>query len=94
MNGVPQTSAELTLLLKTIPCLEQVEKNAGARILSQICSPFAVISFPIFSLSGKQKGMKEHYGGRFLQLVDSAEWDIERMLFENELVFLLKRKER
>ncbi|HOR55691.1 MAG TPA: hypothetical protein PKX80_01240 [Flexilinea sp.] len=92
LEEFPQSECDLTFLLKTIPCLEQVDKNAGTHILNQIRSPYAVVSFPIFSLSGRQKGMKVNYEKHFLEIYDPQRWELERMLFPNELVFLMRRK--
>ncbi len=91
LTEFPVEKADLTLLLKTLPVLEQVEKGAGSRILSQIQSRWTVVSFPIFSLSGKQKGMKTNYENYFMGIIDPGQWRFERIEFSNELVFLLER---
>lgn len=92
LENYPQSQAALTLLLKTIPCLEQVDKNAGKNILSQIESKFAVISFPAHSLSGRNKGMPKNYESHFLEICNPDIWEIQKIQFSSELVFLLKRK--
>jgi len=92
LENYPRKQAALTLLLKTIPCLEQVDKNAGKKILSQIESKFAVISFPAHSLSGKNKGMPKNYESHFLEICNPDVWEIQKILFPSELVFLIKRK--
>lgn len=92
LSSFPSAQADLTLLLKTIPCLEQLNPAAGADILKKISSPYAIVSYPIFSLSGKQKGMREQYENRFYALISTEQWEVERLLFDNEMVFLLKRR--
>lgn len=92
LENYPQSQAALTLLLKTIPCLEQVDKNAGKNILSQIESKFAVISFPAHSLSGRNKGMPKNYESHFLEICNPDDWEIQKITFSSEIVFLLKRK--
>ncbi|MBI5835573.1 MAG: 16S rRNA methyltransferase, partial [Armatimonadetes bacterium] len=39
LSGPPQRSADLVLLLKTVPCLEQADKSAGRRLLAAIEAP-------------------------------------------------------
>ncbi|NMA13082.1 MAG: hypothetical protein GX933_07880 [Chloroflexi bacterium] len=92
LSSFPSSQVDLTLLLKTIPCLEQIKPSAGAEILEKITSPFAVVSYPIYSLSGKQKGMREQYENRFNALISTKQWEVERLLFDNEMVFLLKHR--
>lgn len=92
LSSFPPAQVDLTLLLKTIPCLEQIDPAAGADILKKISSPFAIVSYPTFSLSGKQKGMREQYENRFNALISTEPWEVERLFFDNEMVFLLKRR--
>ena len=92
LSTFPETKVDLTLLLKTIPCLEQVDPAAGSEILAKVSSPYAVVSYPTYSLSGKQKGMREQYENRFHALISTDIWEVERLLFDNEMAFLLKRR--
>ena len=84
---------DLVYLLKTIPCLEQVEKAAGTRLLNSIRTEFVLVSFPIYSLSGKDKGMLEHYDRYFRQQIKEHLWKIERFEFQTELTFLIRKPE-
>jgi 16S rRNA (guanine(1405)-N(7))-methyltransferase len=59
--------AEVVLLLKSLPCLEQQEPGAGIRLLRALPARTVVISFPTVSLGGHRKGMRRHYG----HIVDS-----------------------
>jgi 16S rRNA (guanine(1405)-N(7))-methyltransferase len=52
---------DVVLLLKTFPCLEQQEPDAGLRLLQTLPARVAVVSFPTVSLSGRRKGMRGHY---------------------------------
>ncbi|HEY7850464.1 MAG TPA: hypothetical protein VIC27_10400, partial [Ktedonobacterales bacterium] len=57
----PERPADLALLLKAIPGLEQVEKTAGERLLRAIHADHLLVSFPVHSLGGRNKGMIERY---------------------------------
>jgi 16S rRNA (guanine(1405)-N(7))-methyltransferase len=83
---------QLALLLKTIPCLEQVDKEAGRTLLDQIPAEHLLVSFPVHSLGGRGKGMLEYYERHFLQLLYGHEWVVRRYEFATELAFLVSKK--
>ena len=89
--GCPQRPAQLALLLKTIPCLEQIDKEIGARLLESIPAEAVLVSFPARSLGGRSKGMLQNYEARFRQIVDGKDWEIERFEFSGELAYLIKK---
>ena len=83
---------DVALLLKTIPCLEQVDRQIGARLLTQINASVLLVSFPAQSLGGRNKGMINHYGDHFATLVAAQGWPIEEFLLQNELVFRVHKR--
>lgn len=87
LMGVPSQSVDVALLLKTIPCLEQLDKNIGARLLDQINAPVMVVSFPARSLGGHSKGMVQNYADHFDELIAGRPWQVTRFDFPTELVF-------
>jgi 16S rRNA (guanine(1405)-N(7))-methyltransferase len=87
----PAQKVDVAFILKAIPCLEQVNKAAGLRLLETINADHLVVSFPAHSLGGKQKGMLTNYEARFYQLVRHKPWSIQRFAFPGELVFLVTR---
>ena len=52
---IPDGIFDLALILKTMPCLDQIDKNAGARLLEGIQARYLLISYPIKSLGGRDK---------------------------------------
>lgn len=91
IHAVPQQPVQLALLLKTIPCLEQVDKTIGRRLLEQIQAEVLLVSFPVHSLGGRSKGMLQFYENHFRQLAADLPWRITRFEFASELVFRLER---
>jgi 16S rRNA (guanine(1405)-N(7))-methyltransferase len=87
----PATPVDLALILKTIPCLEQMEKDAGHRLLEQVQARHLVISFPSRSLGGREKGMASTYSARFAALTSGWDAKVTRLDFSNELVFVVER---
>ncbi len=90
-QSIPQTSVQVALLLKTIPCLDQVDKFAAKRLLSEIKAKYILVSFPAHSLGGKSKGMLQNYETRFNQLTAGESWKITKMEFTGELAFLIEK---
>jgi len=88
---VPAAPAQVALLLKTIPCLDQVDKNAAKRLLKELNTKFILASFPAHSLGGKSKGMLQNYETRFYQLIEGESWKITRLEFTGELAFLIEK---
>ena len=87
----PQQKVDVAFLLKALPCLEQVDKSAGSRLLETIAADALVVSFPAHSLGGRHKGMVANYEARFWQLVEDKNWSISRFEFPTELVFLVRK---
>ncbi len=91
-QSVPQQPVQLALLLKTIPCLEQVDKAIGRRLLGGIQAEHILVTFPAHSLGGKSKGMRSNYDAHFLELLAGLPFDARRFDFPGELAYLLTRK--
>jgi 16S rRNA (guanine(1405)-N(7))-methyltransferase len=91
VDAIPEQHADLVLLLKTIPCLEQVEKNIAKQLLDKITAPFILVSYPGKSLGGRTKGMPEFYTAQFHRLCEGKGWIIRQWSYPNELVFLIEK---
>jgi 16S rRNA (guanine(1405)-N(7))-methyltransferase len=93
-SEMPHQSADLALLLKTLPTLDQIDKHRTPLLLDQIKSRYLVVSYPVHSLGGKSKGMVENYASQIRAL--TANWDgtVQRFEFTTELAFLLTRAEQ
>ena len=91
LAAYPTDKVDAALLLKTIPCLEQIDKTAGLRLLHAIQADYLVVSYPVRSLGGKHKGMIDYYEEHFRKLVAQKAWEITRLIFPTELVFIVKK---
>ncbi|GAC1654092.1 MAG: 16S rRNA methyltransferase [Ktedonobacteraceae bacterium] len=90
-QSCPTQQVDIALVLKTIPCLEQVDKHAGRKLLQSIHAKHMLVSFPLQSLGGKSKGMATFYEEHFLQLVAQEAWSIRKIVFATELVFIITK---
>ncbi len=90
IGNPPTEPTDLILLLKTLPCLEQVDKNAAANLLDALNGRFLLISYPAQSLGGRGKGMVQNYTRQFEQLAHGRSWQVRPFEFATELAFLVK----
>lgn len=91
LEAIPATKADVVLLLKTLPCLEQVEPTIGERLLTTIDAPVLIVSFPGQSLGGRHKGMTTTYPAHLQALLQRTSWQVTSFPFVTELVFRLVR---
>lgn len=89
---MPSRPVQLALLLKTIPCLEQVDKTIAVRLLEGIPAEHLLVSFPVTSLGGRGKGMLENYEAHLMDLIAGRAVTIRRFEYSSELAFLVSRK--
>lgn len=91
VGGVPQKEAQVAFLLKTIPCLEQVDKSVGLPLLEAVRAEHILVSFPVASLGGRKKGMPAFYREHFLDMLKAQSWSVREFSFETELAFLVSK---
>ncbi|GLW05871.1 16S rRNA methyltransferase [Microtetraspora sp. NBRC 13810] len=87
----PGESAEVTLLLKTVPCMERQQSGAGWALLEKVRSPTLIVTFPTKSLGQRSKGMFQTYSTAFEEYAADRTWRYERFEIPNELVYVIRR---
>jgi 16S rRNA (guanine(1405)-N(7))-methyltransferase len=81
---------DLALILKTLPCLEQVDKEASQKLLDNLNARFLLISYPRQSLGGRGKGMAANYEAHFQQLAANNGWQsITPVTIPTEIAYLV-----
>lgn len=84
--------ADLTLALKLLPVLDQIEPGNSRKFLSSLNNTFLAISFPNRSISGKDKGMLENYRTIYLPIIHSLGFILKNeKSFKNETVYIFKK---
>jgi 16S rRNA (guanine(1405)-N(7))-methyltransferase len=78
--------------LKALPCLDQIDKTAGLRLLQMINADHLLVSFPVQSLGAREKGMATNYEARFRATIAGTGWSLTRFAFATELAFLVSKK--
>lgn len=92
LQGPPAHPVHLALALKTIPCLEQVDKQIGLRLLEGVDAGAILVSYPAHSLGGRSKGMVKNYAAAFQEMITGQPWAVKRFDFPGELAFLIRKK--
>jgi len=87
----PTDTADVALLLKTSSTLERQEKGATVRLVEALRTPYAVVSFAVKSLGGREKGMPAHYRRQFQAMAAGRPWRVEELAFEAELIFVVSK---
>jgi 16S rRNA (guanine(1405)-N(7))-methyltransferase len=82
-----ERGADVALLLKLLPCLEQIAPGAGERLVGAIDARRLVVSFPTRSLGGVRKGMGRTYQTRYGDRLGGQAIELP-----GELVFVVDRQ--
>ena len=85
----PGEEADVALLLKSVPCLEQQATGSAALVLDALRVRHVVMSFPTRSLGGAAKGMIATYRGVTQRLMAGRGWRVRELVFPLELVFVV-----
>lgn len=90
-SEMPETHTQVAFLLKSIPCLEQLDKTLPLRLMEEVHAEHILVSFPVRSLGGQKKGMHGFYRNHFLETVGEKHWTIQEFIFTTEIVFLVTK---
>lgn len=85
-------AADIVLLLKAVPCLDQLDPTAAGRLLDLVTAPVVVVSFPRGGLSGGRRWSSSHYEQRFDKLMSGRSGAVTRYQFRQEIVFRIERQ--
>ena len=91
IGEVPTKPAQIAFLLKSIPCLEQVDKEIGLMLLEKVQAEHILVSFPVQSLGGRNKGMPDYYQDHFYEMISGKAWGIKKFTFPTEMAFLVTK---
>jgi 16S rRNA (guanine(1405)-N(7))-methyltransferase len=89
VSAPPTVKADVVLVLKAIPTLEQQQQGAGARLLERIEARRIAISVSAHSLCGRLKGMRSHHDEQLRRMLPERMASARRLDFPSETLFLL-----
>jgi 16S rRNA (guanine(1405)-N(7))-methyltransferase len=90
-QSLPADSADVALVLKSLPCIEQLAPSSSTELLRKIRSDVLLVSYPVRSLGGSDKGMLRNYEQQFRRAADGEGWAVQRLTFETELAFVVRK---
>ncbi len=91
VHAAPRRKADLALILKSLPCIEQLERGASRKLIDALDVQYLLVSYPVRSLGGWDRGMSENYEQSFWELTKGRSWSVERFEFSSELAFLVHK---
>ena len=90
-KGPPRQPADLALLLKLLPTLEQVPGFDSAGFLRAVPADRLAISFPARTLGGRDKNLAAGYRTRFEAVLRGLGWSFALTEFPTEILFQVQR---
>ena len=87
----PGTPVDVALLFKLLPLLQQQKKGRGFELLSELHFKRAVVSFPLKSLTGKQKGMESFYSSLMESNLPAHLAIANKTSFSNEMFYVIEK---
>lgn len=91
-DDMPGENADAAFLFKLVPVLEQQKKGLAYRLLENLGAKTAVVTFPIKSLSGREKDMVKFYGSQFEQNLPKGFTILRKEIVGSELVYIVSPK--
>ena len=89
LGDEPLPEGDVALLLKVLPCLERQERGAAASVLARLRCRAAVISYPLASLAGRERGMRASYDREIRRLLPPGE--LHELVFPGEVFYVWKK---
>ncbi len=87
----PPRPADVVFLMKMLPCLERQEPDCGARLLQALPGRHLVVSLPVASGGGRERGVGEDHARRMRQILSQAGLPATRLRGPDELVFVVAK---
>jgi 16S rRNA (guanine(1405)-N(7))-methyltransferase len=89
----PKIQADVALLLKTLPVLEQQEKNAAVKVLRAIPARHIIVSFPLRTLGGRDVGMTETYERQMQRILSELRPSVLLKILQNgnETIYVVQK---
>lgn len=96
VTGAPEAVADVALLLKTVPLLDQQDRAAAVRVVAGLRTRHVVVSFPARSLGGRGR-LERTYRARMEALVEDLGPHVASSMelsFRSELVYVVTKAQR
>jgi len=88
----PEDPADLALVLKFLPVLEQQAPGRSLALLQGLRTRYLAVSFPLTSLGGRGKGMGRHYRQQYGEMLTTHFRLLGQFELPTELVYVLENR--
>ena len=89
VSQIPEIQGDVALMFKLFPLLDRQKKGRAFELLNLLSFRTAIISFPIKSASGREKGMEAFYSSHFEGGLQAGFNIVDKAVFENELFYIV-----
>jgi len=93
---IPNTEADVALMCKLVPVLEAQSQGSGFRLARNLRVGYLLVTYPLKSLGGREKGMGKHYGTAFEKALADGEMghfvQVAKRQIGNELLYLMRKE--
>ncbi|MDQ1316739.1 MAG: rRNA ((1405)-N(7))-methyltransferase, partial [Candidatus Poribacteria bacterium] len=84
--------SDIVFMMKFLPVLEQQQKGSSIEVMQRQNCKYMVVTFPVKSMSGVEKGMSDFYSNWFKNLIKDEDWQYDEILYNTELVFVVQKE--
>jgi len=88
----PPHRADAAFMFKLMPVLESQRPGRGFALMEEINAARVVVTYPLKSLGGREKGMGAHYPEVFERAAGKKFDIVNKKIFNNELVYVTKKR--
>ena len=89
----PAVYGDVLFMFKLFPILEQQKEGCAFDILKSLNCHTSIVSFPLKSASGREKGMEAFYAAKFESGLPSGFAIVDKTVFENEMFYVVEKVE-
>jgi len=89
----PTEECDVVFILKFLSLMNQQNSKHSLELLLSLKANYLVISFPTKTLTGLNVGMQKSYTGSFNSLIANHFSLIKELIFSNEIVFIIQKKQ-
>lgn len=91
ITETPRDYADVAFIFKLMPVIEIQSAGRGFQLLKELNVKYIVVTYPVKSLCGKDKGMAVNYAKSFEQGIDGSFEIIGQGIVGSELVYIVRK---
>jgi len=88
---LPDAQVDIAFMFKLIPVLEQQKKGLAYTMMVDLRAKDIVATFPVKSLSGREKDMEQFYSSQFEKNLPTAFSILQKAVIGTELVYVVSK---